>query len=188
MQEGLAMPQKLMDFFEAGLQLPHEREDNQMYAEDLNNGHHHGLNQIEEMEENKSVAESQSQRSFRIGHIKLGSDRSSTLSQNDANDAQSDDVSVLTLESKSSLGKGRSKLPKVILKKRRKIVKKKEKAKPRPPDKNTLDIIQEWGFRKTSAKMALEYKIRKERKRKQKSKKMTAEQRYKKFLRNAQGG
>lgn len=49
-------------------------------------------------------------------------------------------------------------------------------------DKNTLQAIDEWGFKDDSTKKALEFRIMKEKHRKKRTQKLTAEERYMNFV------
>lgn len=49
----------------------------------------------------------------------------------------------------------------------------------------TLDIVEEWGFKNEAAKKALEFKIKRDRDRKKKTKVLTAEERFKLFQKKA---
>lgn len=51
----------------------------------------------------------------------------------------------------------------------------------------TLDIVEEWGFKNEAAKKALEFKIKRDRDRKKKTKILSAEERFKKFQKKAGG-
>ena len=52
----------------------------------------------------------------------------------------------------------------------------------RGPDKKTLEVIEEWGFKDENVKKALEFRINKERNRKKKIQKLTSEERFVNFV------
>lgn len=55
----------------------------------------------------------------------------------------------------------------------------------KPKLKPALKVVEEWGFKDEDAKHALQFRIMRERNRKKKQKKLTAEERYKLFVKNS---
>lgn len=175
-ETGLEIPDDLMNFFQKKPPILVEAEQKKQKI---------GFETLKEVDENEEYRPStgknsahssaQSSRSFKIGQLRLdSSSNSSTYSQQESLESQNN--SSFTNNSNISnevIGSRASKRSKggVSSNNRSKM------------NHQTLDIIEEWGFKQETIKKTLQFRIQKEKKRKKKQKKLSASEKYELLIR-----